>query len=302
MRSITEVCRYNGHSAMVCDIAWSPDGMMIASGSYDQTVQVWSPTTSDILMLRQGAGWLGTVSWSPVSTHIASTMMDLTRQQNFVEIWDVRTGARERLVGDFWGEVGDVSWSPDGSSLAIGSWDGTVQVYEVATGVGGVIYRFDCNPGYVYAVDWSWDGKYLAAASDERNMAVFQRHDWTLFLTSSHHAVIHDLTWLPRRYTIASSDGNDIRIWDARTGETEAIYQGHTKAIFALAASPDGHYLASGSGWDKTVHVWDLTTTQPLATFGPCSSQFHAVAWSPDSTCLAFATEDDAITVMRIVE
>src|SRR5579863_4722909 len=232
MGSIAEMCRYRGHHATVCDIEWSPDGTMIASGSDDQTVQVWSPTTGETLSLHEGAGWIGTVGWSPDGTRLASTISDNVQQQNLVEIWDVRTGARERLVGDFLGEVGDVSWSPDGFSLAACSWGGTVQIYTVATGEGGVIYTFDNNPGYAYAVDWSFDGAFLAASGDYGIVAVFQRHDWSpLLLSSPHRVMVGNLAWLPRHYSFAASEGKDIRIWDVSTGETEAIYQGHTKAI-----------------------------------------------------------------------
>ena len=86
----------------------------------------------------------------------------------------MQTGRRERLVGDFLGEVGDVSRSPDGLSLAACSWGGEVQVYTVATGEGDVIYAFDNNPGFAYAVDWSFDGTFLAASGDNGTVVVFQ--------------------------------------------------------------------------------------------------------------------------------
>lgn len=300
MLSMREMSRYHGHSEVVSSIAWSPDGTMIASADYDQTVQFWRPTTGERLALHEAGGYIGTVAWSPDGSRLASTMSESDRG-NVVEIWDIHTGRRMRSMGDFLGEVGDVSWSPDGSLLAIGSWDGTVQVYTVATGVGGVIYTFDNNPGFVYAVDWSWDGALLAAAGDYGTVAVFQRHDWSpLLLSSPQRVAVFALTWLPHQYAIVASDGKDIRLWNVRTKELEAMYQGHTSAVFAVAASPNGHYLASGSGWDKTVRVWDRMTAQPLLILEGYSSQSQAVAWSPDSTCLAFAAEDNAIAVMRM--
>src|SRR5437879_4774873 len=50
---------------------------------------------------------------------------------------------------------------PVGKRIAIGSWDGTVQVYDPVTGMGGTIFTYATNPGCVYAVAWSFDGKYL---------------------------------------------------------------------------------------------------------------------------------------------
>jgi len=58
--------------------------------------------------------------------------------------------------------------------------------------------------------------------------------------------------------------------------------EGHTEAILAVQFSPEGRYLASGSG-DTTVRLWDLCTESPLFTMEGHSDHILAIAWSPDS-------------------
>ena len=68
-------------------------------------------------------------------------------------------------------------------------------------------------------------------------------------------------------------------------------YRDHSDAITALAWSPDGKYIASGSH-DRTVHIWNSTTGKRLITYRGYAQEIGSVVWSPDSTRLAFSPGD----------
>ena len=74
---------YKSHTDQVLAAAWSPDGKRIASGSFDNTVQVWDAVTGHALLTYKGhTNGLSTVAWSPDSKRIASGGYDKT-----VQVW-----------------------------------------------------------------------------------------------------------------------------------------------------------------------------------------------------------------------
>jgi WD40 repeat protein len=73
-----------------------------------------------------------------------------------------------------------------------------------------------------------------------------------------------------------------------------ATLEGHTGSVFALAFSPDGKTLASGSK-DTTVKLWDLTTGKNIATLQGHTDYVRSVAFSPDGKTLASASHDRTI-------
>src|SRR5436309_15637408 len=73
----------------------------------------------------------------------------------------------------------------------------------------------------------------------------------------------------------------------------EIIYHGHSDKVFAVAWSPDGRYIASGSK-DKTVQVWDVATGKTLLTYRD-HYEVQSVAWSPDGRRIASASVDKTV-------
>jgi WD40 repeat protein len=92
------------------------------------------------------------------------------------------------------------------------------------------------------------------------------------------------------------------------TGHRLATYHGHTDAVFAVAWSPDGKRIASGSK-DGTIQVWNATTGQHLMTYANSGSMgstdftkagpspWNAVTWSPDGKRIASGTNGDLVVL-----
>lgn len=114
---------YDQHHLQVNDMAWSPNGKWIASASDDKTVHVWDPLTQQTILVYRGHNdVVGSVSWSPDSTRIASTC----KNDRQLKVWDVTTGQTIATFhvdvydeGDFVCYLTSVSWSPDGKHIAI---------------------------------------------------------------------------------------------------------------------------------------------------------------------------------------
>ena len=85
-----------------------------------------------------------------------------------------------------------------------------------------------------------------------------------------------------------------------KTGTVLTIYHGHAERVSAVAWSPDGTRIASGST-DMTVHIWTAATGHHLFTYRSHAvgllNFVEAVAWSPDSTCIASGNDDHQVHV-----
>ncbi|MFD3703993.1 WD40 repeat domain-containing serine/threonine protein kinase [Nocardia sp. NPDC058658] len=121
---------------------------------------------------------------------------------------------------------------------------------------------------------------------------------------------LHPLTEGGRVLAVASSpDGtllatgssdNDVRLWNARTGEpARAPMEGHTDYVWSVAFSPDGTLLATG-GDDRTIRVWNGRTGEWLKTLQGHDDYVSSVAFSPDGTRLVSAACDKDVRLWHV--
>lgn len=217
---------YTGHSNLIRGIAWSPDGVYLASGGLDFSAHIWNATTGQqfhTLYPGEDAHVIA-VAWSPDGTSLATATgygawhhsamawhpvaEQLASVTRMLQVWDVATGQQ------IWEDP--LAWSPEKWKLVHGvRMDECVQIWERNTWQSLRIYPG--NSEKVISVAWSPDGNYLASA------------------------------------TLAHT----VHIWNASTGELVTNYHGHNDRVTAAIWSPDGNWIASASA-DHTVQIWPV--------------------------------------------
>ena len=128
-----------GHTAWGTMVAFSPDGTTLASGSWDDTVHVWDVATGTHKATLEGQmSNISHIVFSPDSRMLASgswstgdNVLFLSEGDTVVHVWDVATGMLETTFNGHTNVVSSVAFSPDGTTLASGSWDGTVLLWEL---------------------------------------------------------------------------------------------------------------------------------------------------------------------------
>ena len=195
--------------------------------------------------------------------------------------------------------VTSVAFSPDGNTLASGSWDDTIRIWDVATGSHKEPLRG--NRYIVYSVAFSPDGNTLASASGDTNIRLWDVATGRLKHTLTEHwNTSNTVAFSPDGNTIASgSDDATIMLWDVATGTQKETFSGHIYDVNTVAFSPDGNTIASGSD-DASIRLWDVATGTQKETFSGHRYHVNTVAFSPDGTMLASGGWDRTIRLWDV--
>ena len=201
-------------------------------------------------------------------------------------------------------EVRTVAFSPDGETIASGSADSTVILWDVATRRIIATLR---NTHLVRSVAFSPDGATLAVGSNSKAVDMWdiatQRKIGTF---GGHRNLVTSLAFSPDGTTLATgSQDRTIKLWNVATRQNIATLS-HTHGVESVSFSPDGGSLASGS-WGGTsssdpgvVWLWDVSTLQPIVKLEGHADAVRSVAFSPDGTILASGSYDGKVILWDI--
>jgi len=330
------VMTLTGHGGAVRSVAYSSDGLLLASGSEDGTVRIWDTRTGEEAMpsLLSGDGPVLTVDFAHVNQWIASGT-----EAGIVCVWNVTTGqAKCQKLSGHSDVVNAVKFSPNGSRLASGSKDMTVHLWNPETGeklavlsghkkcINGVSFSPDgdilASIGQINemvlwhvstgkatgeemeyvgcdSVDFSPDGKLIAETFG--TLVILRQYSTRKhigFLNGL--AIIRCASFSPDSRALVATHGNGLRLWTLQSNPMESPWvdlTGHSGAVRWATFSPCGTYIASASD-DCTVRIWSTGSGQSaIQKLVAHERAVCSVAISRDGNFIFSGSEDNAVRV-----
>ena len=298
------------HTGWINVLAFSLDGKMFASGSTDKTVQLWNTATGEPLATFTGhINGITALAFSPDGSTLASGSAD-----GMIRFWNTQTEAplADLIVGHTQ-SMQAATFFEDSSTLASVAFNGVITFWDVKTLQKSTVQAAG-HRDWLTTLAFSPDGTKLVSVAAE-GTRIFGiglstwRSDHLIRLTDvktgrelatlKYVRNAQELTFSPDGETVAFGGLGEIRLWNTRTGDEQAIpladlsagIPHNTPRILALAFSPHGTWLVSGTHQGK-IQMWDVATGGALAVFAEPTEQENlgrilALAFSPDGTLLA---------------
>jgi WD40 repeat protein len=320
-------------------VAFSPGGKLIATGTEDGTVRLWNVAgglhSSAVL---RASGPIQSLAFSPNGKLLAI-------DGGVVSLWNVATRQRvgKTIVspGNVSGKPGkairspglpavavlqgqglsdpvdSVAFSPDGTTLATGTLDGSVELWDVATGhqAGSTL---QAGTNWVYSVAFSPDGTTLATADTDGTASLWdvtRAAGRPAKVIATSYGPVYSMAFSADGATLATGDDVDtVTMWNAATGRQQpaaTIIGGDPNGVFSLAFSPDHTTMALGDATGK-VTLWNAATgAQRAAPFdagtadlvpdsGYADGLVSATAFSPHGTLLATGDRSDMVRLWDV--
>jgi WD40 repeat protein len=241
-------------------VAYNSTGNRFVSGTKTGSVSVFS---NDCIKLMELGSEQQTVTALACSRNGALIAAAWART---IRMWDAATGRQTAMIQAAY-PVKTLAFAPDGSRLAIGGGGGGASEPTV---------------------------RLVLAPSGAPSLALKA----PTFVQES----VNDIAFAPDGNRLITAGGytfiSRVRVWDARSGRLIATLPGHNSAVSAVAVSPDGRLIASGS-FDNTVRLWDARNYQPLFTMRRPEKAPLGLAFSHDGNQLFTTYHDGTLRVWQ---
>ena len=263
--------RLEGDERSIWDIAFSPDGRMVATAAMDGIPR----------------GGFGDIPNRP----------EVEPERGSVRLWDIAKGTEIRRFPVQGCHPRCLAFSPAGTILAGGFSDATIRLYELPT--GKELARLDVKGPMQGCLSFSPDGRLLASGTHPhatRGGDSAAIHLWDVISRKelrqfpAHEQDVSGIAFSPDGKVLASGGAeNALRLWDLTTGREINPSDAHRSGITCLVVSATGGSVITG-GYDGTIRQWDPGTGRELRRIAKLTRPVHDLAIAPDGKLLISAS------------
>lgn len=261
--------KLEGHTDISNSVDFSPNGKLVISGSYDETIRIWDVETGkELILVDRYKEPVNSVAFSPNNKYFVVSFSWDKR----IRVLDAKTGEElmsfERKINGQ-DDISSVSFDAKGKHIvSVFSYDKTIRVWDVKTGKISAVLRGHMDR--VNTAFFSPDGKRIVSASDDKSVRVWDsKTGEEITHLQGHTDEVHVAVFSPNGRFVASASGDfeksTIWLWNLEEKKVFAKLEGHTDRVNSLAFSSDGRRLLSAAS-DSIMRIWDIPTLQDLLT------------------------------------
>lgn len=253
----TRIKEFNGlvHSKDILDVAFNKNGDLLATGSADKKVKLWSVPEGKMLATFSGH------SQSIIGVGFADgdkTVIALS-EDGTIKAWNRETSTIIYSKQDFQKNVRAFAVSRDGKYFAVGGGDKFILVYEAAT--GNMIKKLEAHTGWVRSLTFSPDGQSLASGGDDKTIFLWEIPSGNKIKEIKQQGWIYDLEFSgDSKYLAAALEKNAIHFYNASTGAPALKLDKLDFPVLKLTMSPGGHEVASIEEFGTEVNLWNISS------------------------------------------
>ncbi len=270
-----------GNQAWVSDLAFSPDGRVVAAGADDGAVWLWDVATGAGHRLGHHATNIERLAFSPDGHWLATGGDDQTAR-----LWPLPAG-EPRTLGGHGDWVNWVLWLPN-NQLITAAGDGSLRRWNPA---GGDPLLLRGHIGTIWDVALAPDGHTLASAGKDRTLRLWDLERGAALATlRGHTGQVKGVAFTPAGEPVSVDLDGELRVWDHGGGHRE--WPAHDGLVSAVASA---HGRIVSAGRDGRVRAWDGAT--PGALLHQHAAWVVSLALSQDGRVLASADNTGVLLV-----
>ncbi|MDB5335704.1 MAG: domain, G-beta repeat [Planctomycetaceae bacterium] len=328
-----------GHTGPVSSLKFTADNTKLVSGSTDKSIRVWNPVDGAVLaridtpapvtsltlnqdstqIISGGADNLirvWTVPAAPTkqigATAIPVVAMEISPDKKFlavptadgkVDLIDLATSAVVKSFAGHVGAITSVGFSANSARLITGGADKTVRIWDVATGMPVALLQG--NGEAVTAVGLHPNGNQAVSGTIDGKLAIWKLDvpaGVPLAGDNGQPATVAAVSFDGKKLATAAVVGGKpaIQIRDIPGGVSQTLV-GHEGPISAIAFSPDGARIVSGSA-DKTTRIWTIADAKEVAKYAGHTNTVTAVAFHPNGQQIASGAADNTLKLLNAAD
>ncbi|MDX8501920.1 TIR domain-containing protein [Mesorhizobium sp. VK4C] len=294
------------------DIAFSPDGQLIAAAMYGEVAIIDAIAGTIIARFNPYQVYqshVDRVAFDPSGTRlVVGTDQGTIHAYSIGDAAETRTiRPPDRMPGEY-SFTPAIAFSPKAPIAAVSGNDRSIRLYDLTT--GNVTDTIAGTFGQADGLAFSPDGRQLIAGSQTGMIRVvdLDGHAERDITVGKPDQPVHAVTPSsdPARFAFATGESSEenadtttIVVWNTTSGKSEAVLNGHGRSVLSLAFDSTAAILASAS-YDTTARLWDLTHPGQYKELIGHGGSVISIAFSPNGKWVATAARDGFVRVFDV--